>query len=543
MARNAAILAVAFVLGVGMAAGYDGVPGDPFYRAKRVAEQPVSLVNGDIAASNRVEELEELVDRGADPDTIASARSDAIRALAALGGDEELDRALSLVAWPGPLAGRGIDAVDADSGLLIPGPVWTADGGYTASLVDGHLVTVSASGDEILVAVTGEWASASTPLGWRLSNPSADSVYVIEQVGTFLRVQIVAPQTGDLPVDEAATSAMATFGDDVASPSSRPPGGPDTGPGPSPATSTTTSRSTGAAESRPGPPDAGGNAAPAPATTAPVSGAAAAPPTPATDRPATSTAATSAPPTSAPPTTTSGRPEADATVTTPAGPTTVTTVTVTAPTTAAPPSITSAPTPRAPTTGPPATAAPTTSTVPAPNPWIGYLTNPGSGRTSSAPVLPLVVGQSPGGSLANYDVDRDDALGLLIAKDGAGLGTGDRTKYQEWRWVVDKPTTIAGTTQLTIWLAAKDFASAERIGFLAAVDVCSSSCTRLGTGQWSAPSSGGFSRATVGFGTAGYELQPGDELRLRVAVHDSLATTDIWFAYDAAAYPSNLRIG
>lgn len=175
--------------------------------------------------------------------------------------------------------------------------------------------------------------------------------------------------------------------------------------------------------------------------------------------------------------------------------------------------------------------------------WTGYLKNPGSGDTSSSSVLPLTPGSAPTGSLANFDTDRDGDQGLMIQKDGAGLAASDRTKYQEWRWTAPSSTVVQGRSSLTIWLAAKDFKTDERIGLRAALELCSPGCTRIGFGQWSGQGASTFVPVTVDLGSVDRRIPSGAELRLRVVVPDALATTDVWFAYDTAANRSRLRIG
>ena len=155
--RNAAIFLLAFLFGVAGAAYSDRVPGDPLYRAKLAAEQPAQIVDRDLVANNRLGELELLIQRGAEPQIVLEARGSAAQALMNRQADHPMVRALSLLAWPGGLDGRGLDAVDANRGLLIAETDWTSAGGYSASLADGHLVTISALDGDAAVSTTGNW--------------------------------------------------------------------------------------------------------------------------------------------------------------------------------------------------------------------------------------------------------------------------------------------------------------------------------------------------------------------------------------------------
>ncbi len=128
----------------------------------------------------------------------------------------------------------------------------------------------------------------------------------------------------------------------------------------------------------------------------------------------------------------------------------------------------------------------------------------------------------------------------MIQKDGGGLSISDRTKSQVWSWTSDRAGRLEGTASLQIWIAAKDFKTDERIGLLASLEVCDPGCTRVGTGQWSGGGSSGFRSVSVNFGSIDRTVSAGATLRLKVVVPDGLATTDVWFAYDAAAHPSRI---
>lgn len=188
------------------------------------------------------------------------------------------------------------------------------------------------------------------------------------------------------------------------------------------------------------------------------------------------------------------------------------------------------------------TSSTTTSTTAPPVPFVLYLTNPGAGATTSDSELPLTPGPPDVGPLPNYDTDRDSDPGLLMAKGDAGLSTNDPTKYQEWTWNATTTTTLNGSANLTIYVGAKDLTGGETIGMSAAIYLCTPTCTQLGTGNWTATSQPDvYSLATVDIGAINQTLNPGDTLKLRVVAPDALSTTDIWLAYDAASYRSQLQ--
>ncbi len=104
------------------------VPGDLLYPVKEVTERVRSIVDHDIIAEHRVDELETLLDRGADPETLARQTERARLALAGVGDDSALQirfrRALGRVdeaggpggADNGPDDGTGPDGEGGNGG-------------------------------------------------------------------------------------------------------------------------------------------------------------------------------------------------------------------------------------------------------------------------------------------------------------------------------------------------------------------------------------------------------------------------------------------
>ena len=171
------------------------------------------------------------------------------------------------------------------------------------------------------------------------------------------------------------------------------------------------------------------------------------------------------------------------------------------------------------------------------------LQNPGSGDTTSSAELPLSTGSVDGGSLPNFDTDRDSEDGLRLAKDGAGLSTGDLTNRQDWIWDVPAGTPLRGSVTVAIDVAADDLEGGERIGLVAGLYACRPSCTLLTSATWSATSvSGAFSTAAVDLGAIDVVLSTGDRLRLRIAVPDSVSDVDVVLAYDTGTHLSRLTV-
>ncbi len=187
----------------------------------------------------------------------------------------------------------------------------------------------------------------------------------------------------------------------------------------------------------------------------------------------------------------------------------------------------------------------TTTVVAEPARHTLYLRSRGSGDQASSSELPLKsrVGRSE--TLANYDTDRDDAPGLLLARDADGLSGDDPTTHQDWVWPFDDDDIgerRLRQVQLSLSVAAKDMKAGETIGISVELAVCDRRCTVLGTGSWSGTATSDFTSAVVDLGSINRKLKDDGTLRLRVVAPDSLATTDVWLAYGTSTHPSQLTI-
>lgn len=82
------------------------VPGDVLHPAKGPLEQLRALVDGEVIAANRVDELDDLIGRTSPPESIVTARSEAELALAGYPSDHRLQRRFRRLALPPYSGGR-----------------------------------------------------------------------------------------------------------------------------------------------------------------------------------------------------------------------------------------------------------------------------------------------------------------------------------------------------------------------------------------------------------------------------------------------------
>ncbi|MGI9595866.1 MAG: hypothetical protein ACR2QK_06885, partial [Acidimicrobiales bacterium] len=205
-----AACAIALVLAVIGVANSGAAPDDLLYDAKRLAEQPVRVLDDDIVAGNRVEELEALAFKQADPADVLAARADARSALSTYPADSELRRAFELLAWPGPTSG-----FRSDSGVIMMDGPWNQHGGdqdqqYVATLPDGHLVTIGVEEGRIDIAATGPWTVTATAPGWQVANRSGTIVYQLRRDGDQLVIEPAMVGSSGAGQHEGGESLPAT---------------------------------------------------------------------------------------------------------------------------------------------------------------------------------------------------------------------------------------------------------------------------------------------------------------------------------------------
>jgi hypothetical protein len=332
---------------------------------------------------------------------------------------------------------------------------------------------------------------------------------------------------GTAPPPTATPTRTPTLVPPTATPTRTPTPVPPTAPPtstPVPPTATPTRTQT------PVPPTATATWTPVPPTATPTRT-----PTPAT--PTVTATSTPVPPTATPTRTPTPVPPTATPTSTPMPPTATPTPTPTP----VPPTATSTPVPPTATPTPLAPATPTSR-------W--YLHNrpsPPTGNTSSQANLPLNQTAPTASTLFNYDTDRDGHPGRLIQKGSSGAGEVNLAKYQNW--LSDPlafPLTTGGTVNVIFYSAIKNFGQ-NKAGSVTVFlrDVNGSTATEICGGtltlsNWQGGSSTWVAR-TLSLNCGSYTIPAGHRLEVKLVVA-SAAADDMWFAYDTASYPSEVRL-
>ncbi|MCP3933955.1 MAG: DUF5011 domain-containing protein, partial [Actinomycetia bacterium] len=174
------------------------------------------------------------------------------------------------------------------------------------------------------------------------------------------------------------------------------------------------------------------------------------------------------------------------------------------------------------------------------DPGIFYLKSeavPQASLSSTAPVATV---------LANYDPARDSFPGIVIQKDGGGLGQTDPTKHQQWVAAAGS-VSLDGPASLDLWAAAKDFDNGKRGVIDAGVFDCASDgsdCNLIQSARVDLDPlspSGDWTYVSFDFGSVTYAVPPTRSLAVKV-VADATSDDSMWFAYDTTVYPSRLHL-
>lgn len=166
-----AAAAVAFLAGSVsiLLAANAALPGDGLYGTKRAMELVIGIVNDDVVAEHRVDELEEFISRRAEPDAVMAAQIRMFDALAALADDHTLRaRERQLVLGTESSPPRVDRAVDWDRGET-----------FESSLLDGELVVVERrlSSDGTFryeLSITGNHLTTGESGRWRIYDAGND---------------------------------------------------------------------------------------------------------------------------------------------------------------------------------------------------------------------------------------------------------------------------------------------------------------------------------------------------------------------------------
>jgi serine protease AprX len=169
---------------------------------------------------------------------------------------------------------------------------------------------------------------------------------------------------------------------------------------------------------------------------------------------------------------------------------------------------------------------------------------PAKDDTQSQEVLPLSTVPPTAVTLYNYDTNRDDYAGLLLAKGGSGYPESDTTKIQRWQ----APTTdgdlhLTGEATLTIFAAMKEFhteGTAQIQAYLLDWDGNQAQLiaqNSVSNSSWD----GSWQPLTINFGLLDYTILAGHQLELALLVDDS-SSNDMWLAFGTDTLFSNLTV-
>jgi hypothetical protein len=148
-------------------------------------------------------------------------------------------------------------------------------------------------------------------------------------------------------------------------------------------------------------------------------------------------------------------------------------------------------------------------------------------------------------ALINIDPGRDEALGLLVARGGAGMTETDPVKYQQW---IAAPGSGAldGSVGLVFWAAMQNFATPRRgivKAFLMDCEPTGAGCIEIAHGSrdildWS-NGLGFWSKHSIDFGLVNHTVAGDRSLAVKIVV-GAYSSDDMLFAYDTAGFPSHL---
>lgn len=169
-----------------------------------------------------------------------------------------------------------------------------------------------------------------------------------------------------------------------------------------------------------------------------------------------------------------------------------------------------------------------------------YLESDGTPNASLSSAAPQA------SSLSNHDPARNGDPGLTVQKGGKKAGESDPTKHQLWVGPVGGMA-LDGPVSFRFWSAMKDFDPDKKgavRAYLLDCNATGSDCSEIGSATklgnpWA--ESGSWISKTLGFGSVNHTIAADRTLGLKIVVRDN-AGDDMWFAYDSAAYPSNLSL-
>ncbi|MDQ3932450.1 MAG: HD-GYP domain-containing protein [Actinomycetota bacterium] len=178
-----------------------------------------------------------------------------------------------------------------------------------------------------------------------------------------------------------------------------------------------------------------------------------------------------------------------------------------------------------------------------------YLDSWQTGDATSQPTLPLSPEVPRRAGLANYDVDRDGAPGLLLRPSTLGRAETDPARRAKWVTTLDRPGVLAGFPKVTFWSALADSAAGRPAAvdvFLEACDPGLVRCQPIGQGRiaesdWSRGQPR-WVRRTVDIGLAAALMEGEHALVLTFAADAAVTPTDLWLAFGTRDFPAVLRV-
>jgi hypothetical protein len=173
-----------------------------------------------------------------------------------------------------------------------------------------------------------------------------------------------------------------------------------------------------------------------------------------------------------------------------------------------------------------------------------YLTNPGSGNTTSSLVLALSRDGPTDSTLANFDTDRDDDNGLLLVRSSAGLDETNNAKKQIWSLDVGSQDLKGASVRLRA--ALKNYDQSESATLAVRLERCNSalvSCKTLGSNQKSFTQgiANSFKTIVVNVTLTGGTTTKQPILVLKVVATDA-SDDDVWLAYDTKAHDAMVKL-
>lgn len=202
------------------------------------------------------------------------------------------------------------------------------------------------------------------------------------------------------------------------------------------------------------------------------------------------------------------------------------------------PTPTNTPTP-SPTNGP--TPTPTPAESSAPPPFL-YLTNPGSGDTTSSVTLPLSTQAPTDSALANYDTDRDGDEGLSLAT-SPGFATAGPTQRQTWTTNLG-PTALPNSVQVRLSATLENYARGSGT-LLVVIQRCDADlvvCESIGSAErgFNIAGSGGFKNVVTNVSISGDLTAAMPVFAAHVVALDE-SEGDVWLAYDTTNHDARIR--